>query len=263
MLLECSVTTSSGAAKHALWACMCESICKNWFVVECSVASSGAAKHASWACLCESIVILGCRNWFVFDSYKTNLFVSSHLDHPPQRFPQRQAVASVGRISTNLSYFAHVCIQISLISGLGVTNMWTILTRRVGMLLYVCGSVLLYRSRLGWSQSRGRRLQPNRSTLLEIFNTMDAGDYVDCCKSSPKSGHNDADAKAKAHATQSKGERFLENAHAIHERAELERKWCSREKEMIKWKFSRLPTMRRQMQNFIALDLLVPKTQQN
>ena len=84
---------------------------------------------------------------------------------------------------------------------------------------------------------------------------MDAGDYVDCCKSSPKSGHNDADAKAKAHATQSKGERFLENAHAIHERAELERKWRSREKEMIKWKFSRLPTMRRQMQNFIALDL--------
>ena len=85
---------------------------------------------------------------------------------------------------------------------------------------------------------------------------MDAGDYyVDCCKSWPKSGHNDADAKAKAHATQSKGERFLENAHAIHKRAELERKWRSREKEMLKWKYSRLPTMRRQVQNFIALDL--------
>ena len=84
---------------------------------------------------------------------------------------------------------------------------------------------------------------------------MDAGDYVDCCKSSPKSGHNDADAKAKAHATQSKGERFLENAHAIHERAELERKWRSREKKMLKWIYSRLPTMRQQVQNVIALDL--------
>ena len=64
-----------------------------------------------------------------------------------------------------------------------------------------------------------------------------------------------ADAKAKADATQSKGERFLENAHAIHEREKLERKWRSREKEMLKWKYSRLPTMRHQVQNFIALDL--------
>ena len=74
-------------------------------------------------------------------------------------------------------------------------------------------------------------------------------------KSWPKSRHNDADAKAKADATQSKGEQFRENAYAIHERAELERKWRSREKAMLTWKCSRLPTMRRQLQNFIALDL--------
>ena len=64
-----------------------------------------------------------------------------------------------------------------------------------------------------------------------------------------------ADAEAKADATQSKGEQFLENAYAIHRRKELERKWRSREKEMLKWKYSRLPTMRHQVQNFIALDL--------
>ena len=84
---------------------------------------------------------------------------------------------------------------------------------------------------------------------------MDAGDYVDCCKSSPKSGHNDADAKAKADATQSKGEQFLENAYAIHQREALERTWRSREKQMLKWKCSKMPTMKRQLQNFNALDL--------
>jgi hypothetical protein len=95
------------------------------------------------------------------------------------------------------------------------------------------------------------RLQPNRSTLLEIFNTMESGDYVDL----QNSGDDDADAKAKADATQSKGEQFQENAYAIHERSEMERKWRSREKAMLKWKCSRIPTMRSQLQNFIALDL--------
>ncbi len=80
---------------------------------------------------------------------------------------------------------------------------------------------------------------------------MESGDYVDL----QNSGDDDADAKAKADATQSKGEQFQENAYAIHERSEMERKWRSREKAMLKWKCSRIPTMRSQLQNFIALDL--------
>ena len=105
----------------------------------------------------------------------------------------------------------------------------------------------------GGAQSWGRRLkncQPNRSTLIEIIISMDPGDYdKECSKGLQNSGDNDADA------TKSKGELFMEKAYAIHQRDAMERTWRSREKQMLKWKCSKMPTMKRQLQNVNALDL--------
>ena len=84
---------------------------------------------------------------------------------------------------------------------------------------------------------------------------MDPGDYDECRKSWQNPGDNDADAKVNADATKSKGELFMEKAYAIHQREALERTWRSREKQMLKWKCSKMPTMKRQLQNFNALDL--------